>query len=208
MTAARPAVEAGRRRVASAVLAAALTGAAAVPAVMLAPVAAAHAVLVSVDPEDGADLPESPERVTLTFNEDINQSFATVAVTSGGDTTSRVVGDPAVDGSTVTVEVDDLAGGAYTIGYRVTSADGHVISGSSVFTVAGGADAEAGDGAGAASDAGPDSDSTTGSSAGDAADAAAETSGEDTGVNPAIWVVGGLAVLLLGGAFFLLRRGN
>ncbi|WP_244192622.1 hypothetical protein [Dietzia lutea] len=39
-------------------------------------------------------------------------------------------------------------------------------------------------------------------------DVADETSGESSGVNPVIWVVGGLAVLLIGGAFVLLRRGG
>jgi cobalamin biosynthesis Mg chelatase CobN len=107
----------------------------------------------------------------------------------------------------------------------VTSSDGHVVSGSSVFTVTGGAGgAEAGAESGsqpaaggepgsesgsqpaAGGDASPAGGSDTG--AGDEAGVADETSGEDTGVSPAIWVVGGLAILLIGGAFVLLRRGN
>ena len=65
--------------------------------------------------------------------------IVTIAVTSGGDPTNRVTGDPTVDGATVTAQVGDLPAGDYTIGYRVTSADGHVVSGSSTFRVAGGA---------------------------------------------------------------------
>lgn len=207
-----------RGRLASVAVATALVGGAAAPAVVLAPVAGAHSVLVSIDPEDGSELDTPPDEIVLTFNEEINQNFASVAVTAGDDRATRVVGDPSVAGETVTVDVDDLGPGAYTVGYRVTSSDGHVVSGSSVFTVTGGAEgaagAEAGAGSGAESgsqpaaggDASPAGGSDTG--AGDEADVADETSGEDTGVNPAIWVVGGLAILLIGGAFVLLRRGN
>ena len=207
-------------------MAAALLGGATAPAVLLAPVAAAHSVLISVDPEDGSQLDAAPEQIVLTFNEEINQNFASVAVTAGDDRTNRVAGEPMVDGETVTARVDGLAPGAYTVGYRVTSADGHVVSGSSVFTVAG---AEGGDGAGAAGGeggaaggeggAGAEGSAAGGATATDAggesadadateADVADETSGESSGVNPVIWVVGGLAVLLIGGAFVLLRRGG
>ncbi|MEH6622183.1 copper resistance CopC family protein [Dietzia maris] len=200
-----------RGRLASVAVAAALVGGAAAPSVVLAPVAVAHSVLVSIDPEDGSELDTPPEEIVLTFNEEINQNFASVAVTAGDDRAARVVGDPSVAGEVVTVEVDDLGPGAYTVGYRVTSSDGHVVSGSSVFTVTGGAGgaevgAESGSQPAAGGDASPAGGSDTG--AGDEADVADETSGEDTGVSPAIWVVGGLAILLIGGAFVLLRRGN
>ncbi|AVM64250.1 copper resistance protein [Dietzia sp. oral taxon 368] len=215
-----------RRRLGSVAVAAALLGGATAPSVMLAPVAAAHSVLISVDPEDGSQLDAAPEQIVLTFNEEVNQNFASVAVTAGDDRTNRVAGKPMVDGETVTARVDDLAPGAYTVGYRVTSADGHVVSGSSVFTVAGaeggaGADGGAAGGEGGAtagesgagaegSDAGGATASDAGGESADAdateADVADETSGESSGVNPVIWVVGGLAVLLIGGAFVLLRR--
>jgi methionine-rich copper-binding protein CopC len=214
-------VTALRGRLASVAVATALVGGAAAPAVVLAPVAGAHSVLVSIDPEDGSELDTPPDEIVLTFNEEINQNFASVAVTAGDDRATRVVGDPSVAGETVTVDVDDLGPGAYTVGYRVTSSDGHVVSGSSVFTVTGGAGgaeagaesgsqpaagAESGSQPAAGGDASPAGGSDTG--AGDEADVADETSGEDTGINPAIWVVGGLAILLIGGAFVLLRRGN
>lgn len=190
-----------RGRLASTALALALVAGAAAPASVLAPVAAAHSVLVSVEPQDGATLETSPDEVTLTFNEEINQMFASVAVTTGGDRDNLVAGEPVVEGPVVTVALDDLADGAYTVGYRVTSADGHVVSGSSVFTVQ--------SGAGAAATGDP-----AGDPEGDRSDPAEnqiadETSGEASGgVDPALWVVAGLAVLLIGGAFVLLRRGS
>lgn len=193
-----------RRRLASTTLAAALLGGAAVPAVVLAPVAAAHSVLLSVDPQDGAVLEASPGQVTLAFNEDINRTFASVAVTSGGDRTNLVVGEPVVDGGTVTVRLGELSAGEYTIGYRATSADGHVIAGSSVFTVAGASSAAAPAGtAGAASEPGASS-----ATADQQLTGASESQDPDSGINPALWVVGGLAVLLIGGAVVLLRRGG
>ncbi|MBB1028449.1 copper resistance protein CopC [Dietzia sp. DQ11-38-2] len=188
-----------RTRWTSGVLAAAvIAGGAAVPATVLVPVAAAHSVLVSVEPEDGATLDASPDQVALTFNEEINQMFASVAVTTGDDRTNLVVGEPSVEGETVTAEVDDLPDGAYTVGYRVTSADGHVVTGSSVFTVQ--------SAAGAAGDPAGEVDDQADPAGNQIAD---ETSGEaTTGVNPALWVVAGLAVLLIGGAVVLLRRGR
>lgn len=200
-----------RRRMASVAMASALIGGVATaPALVLAPAASAHSVLLSVDPEDGAQLEASPEQVVLTFNEDVNQNFASVAVTSEDDRANRAIGDPTVEGPEVSAQIEDLPPGAYTVGYRVTSADGHVVSGSSVFTVAGDGstgNAQAGEGdagAGAEGEAGSGEDAD--GSGDEAGDVAAETSGEDTGINPAIWVVGGLAVVLIGGAFFLLRR--
>lgn len=203
------------RGLVSVAAATALLGGATAPAVMLAPVAAAHSVLISVDPQDGSELENSPEQIVLTFNEEINQNFVSIAVTSANDSTNRVVGDPTVNGDTVTAQVEDLGPGNYTVGYRVTSADGHVVTGAPVFSVVG-SDAEANGaeapgtaagetGAGANTDAGDAADADDGAT--DAADSDSD-SDSDGGVNPAIWIVGGLAIVLIGGAFFLLRRGD
>lgn len=183
---------------AAAALAAVLLGGVAAPATILAPVAAAHSVLLTTDPVDGSSLDVSPEQVVLTFNEEINQSFASVAVTSADDRTNRVAGEPVVEGTAVTAALDGLPDGAYTVGYRVTSSDGHVISGSSGFTVAAGASPTAAPGAPAP---GNEEQSTE-------AQAAESSAADSSGINPAVWVVGGLAVLLIGGALVLLRRGK
>ncbi|MDV8002056.1 copper resistance protein CopC [Rhodococcus sp. IEGM 1408] len=198
---------AARGRLASAALAAALLGGVAAPVTILAPVAAAHSVLLSTDPADGAALDAAPDRVVLTFNEDINQTFASVAVTSGDDRTNLVVGEPVVVGAEVTAALDGLADGSYTVGFRVTSADGHVISGSSGFTVAA-APGAAAPGAAATSGA-PATDAAATADPAATDEQAAETSEEtSSGIDPALWVVGGLAVLLIGGALVLLRRGK
>ncbi len=197
-------------RLRAAALAVALIGGTAVPVTIAAPVASAHSVLIEVEPDDGATLDATPERVILTFNEDINPSFATVAVTAT-DRTNRVQGDEVVDGAMVTAELGPLDDGGYTVGYRVTSADGHVIQGSTQFTVGS---------AGAPGAAGPeDATSQTGSAASDSAasdvvtdDAATDQSATDesasVGADAALWIVAGLAVLILGAAVLLLRRGR
>lgn len=97
--------------------------------------AAAHSELISSNPEAGQALDYAPIGVKLVFNQDINESFATVSVVGPGNE-QWAQGETAVDGPTVTVSVRDGAPiGRYTVGYRVTSADGHPITGSYDFTV-------------------------------------------------------------------------
>ncbi|WP_082521127.1 copper resistance CopC family protein [Rhodococcus sp. Leaf278] len=95
--------------------------------------ASAHASLQSSNPAENAVLDAAPDEVTLTFNQSVQQTFATVTVV-GSDQSQWAASDPVVDGSTVTVDLDGLgAAGEYTIGYRVVSGDGHPITGSIPF---------------------------------------------------------------------------
>lgn len=102
-------------------------------------VAAAHAVLLSTDPAHNAQLPTGPTRVSATFNEQIQTTFAAMTVV-GPDQHLWSTGEARVDGAVVSVALRPLGPtGNYTVNYRVTSADGHVVSGSWSFqlTVAG-----------------------------------------------------------------------
>ena len=109
--------------------------AASVLAILGALPASAHASLVRSSPESGATLTAAPPEVALTFNEEINPQFATVTVKAGDSTAST--GDPEVDGTTVYQPLDpEMTAGKYTVAYRVTSADGHPVSGSFDFTYA------------------------------------------------------------------------
>lgn len=97
--------------------------------------AAAHATLTSVDPADQAEVAQGPEQVTLTFNEAISPNFASLTVV-GPDNNLWSKGDATVEGTSVSVEVGELGPvGEYKIGYRVTSADGHVVQGVRSFTL-------------------------------------------------------------------------
>jgi copper resistance protein C len=102
-------------------------------------VASAHAVRIATDPVDNAALTQGPQTVSATFNEKLQPQFAAMTVV-GPDGNLWSTGDPKLDGAIVTVAVRPLGPvGTYTVNYRVTSADGHVVSGSWSFrlTVAG-----------------------------------------------------------------------
>ncbi len=102
---------------------------------LAAPPASAHTTLVSTDPADGAALDIGPDRVTATFNEDLQPTFAAMTVV-GPDGNRWSSDDAAVQGVTAGVGMRPLGpAGRYTVNYRVTSADGHVVSGSWSFTL-------------------------------------------------------------------------
>ena len=64
------------------------------------------------------------------FNEALQPQFAAMTVV-GPDGNLWSTGDPQVDGAVISVGVRPLGpSGTYTVNYRVTSADGHVVSGS------------------------------------------------------------------------------
>lgn len=128
-------------------------------------VASAHDTLLSTDPVDGAK-GAAPDAITLTFSGEVAQVGATVAVT-GGDGAAVTDGAPQVEGTTVVQPlVDGLAAGDYEVVWRVTSQDGHPISGSFGFGVEG----EAAEGVGGGTD--------QGAAAGGAAQAAAGSTDE------------------------------
>nr|AIU93453.1 hypothetical protein LRS1606.19 [Rhodococcus sp. NS1] len=96
--------------------------------------ASAHAALAGSNPADGAEIDTVPDQVTLTFNEDIQAQFAAMTVVDA-DGAQWGRSEPQVQGRDVSVALDGLAAGTYTVAFRVTSADGHPISGTTTFTV-------------------------------------------------------------------------
>jgi copper resistance protein C len=93
-------------------------------------VASAHATRVSSQPADNAVLTAGPDQVSATFNEQLQTTFAAMAVV-GPDGNLWSTGQPTVQGAVVSVGMRPLGpAGTYTVNYRVTSADGHVVSGS------------------------------------------------------------------------------
>lgn len=99
-------------------------------ATMNAQPACAHAARVSTDPADNAVLATGPDRVAATFNERLQTAFAAMTVV-GPDANVWSTGEPTVQGATVAIGLRPLGpAGTYTVNYRVTSADGHVVSGS------------------------------------------------------------------------------
>jgi copper resistance protein C len=102
----------------------------AIGATLTAGAAGAHAARVSVDPAENAALSTGPAHVRATFNEDLQTTFAAMTVV-GPDRNLWSSGQPQVQGAVVSVGVRPLGPtGNYTVNYRVTSADGHVVGGS------------------------------------------------------------------------------
>ncbi|MFZ1165159.1 copper resistance CopC family protein [Mycobacterium sp.] len=112
------------------VVVALLLAAVAFATTLTAGVASAHAARVSADPADNASVGAGPVRVSATFNEDLQTTFAAMTVV-GPDGKLWSAGEPQVHGTVVSVGVLPLGPvGNYTVNYRVTSADGHVVAGS------------------------------------------------------------------------------
>lgn len=159
--------------------------------------ASAHAALVSSDPVDATTLPTSPARVTATFNEDMQPAFAAMTII-GPDGGQWSDGDVEVTGVNLAVAVRQGGpAGDYTVNYRATSADGHVVSGSWAYTVTEPAPAPTGDTSAVA----PAPTSTTAA----AAVAQPEPAPADGGVPVWPFVIGA-TVIVAGGAVWAVRR--
>ena len=103
----------------------------------------AHALLLSIDPADGAELATAPDAVRLTFNEPVEVPTGGVRVFDAD--AQRVDGGVAEQVEPSVVELPlpaDLPDGGYVITYRVVSADSHPITGVSTFVVGDGAVAD------------------------------------------------------------------
>jgi len=112
--------------------------------------ALAHARLVETYPPDGDILAEPPEQVQLLFSEPVKAEFDPIEVyDQGGD---RVDEDDAQvapnDRRLLVVDLfEELPDSSYIVEWRVTSADGHPVSGVYGFAV-GASEADSGEAAG------------------------------------------------------------
>ncbi|HET7305785.1 MAG TPA: copper resistance CopC family protein [Segeticoccus sp.] len=213
----------GRPRLVLLVLAAlaALTGLTALQTAT-APPAAAHDVLIRTVPADGATVPEPPGAVKLVFEEPPLKLGTEVAVTGPDGAVQQ--GKPVIDGSTVRQQLTPgTSAGTYTVDYRVTSDDGHVVSGTFSFTAqqaAGGASATSSPAGATSAPASPTTAAPQPSASGgsptvsgpsspsSSAPAAADGgSGLDFPVPPSILAWGVvLLVLVIGGITWLVKR--
>ena len=165
------------RLVATVVLAVGL----AVAALVGAGAASGHATRISTDPVENTELTEAPAKVSAMFSEALQPEFAAMTVV-GPDGNLWSTGDPQVDGAVISVGVRPLGpAGTYTVNYRVTSADGHAVTGSWSFSLT-----AAGTG-----------------TPGPSATAATDTSGDEIPVWPFIVAA---AVVVGAGALWAVRR--
>lgn len=111
------------------------------------PTASAHDAMVGATPAEGASLDEAPDSIELEFSGEPREGFNTVTLSRDGEV--LVNSDPQLDGHMVTLDIPDdvsVDDGDYTVAFRVTSSDGHVVEGSYDFTVGdGGAAGDTGD---------------------------------------------------------------
>jgi methionine-rich copper-binding protein CopC len=106
--------------------------------------ASAHATLVGASPADGSTVRSAPATVTLRFDENIRTP--SVVIVEGPDGKRVDHGTTKVLDNTASVPVHVEASGAYTVAFRVVSADGHPVAARTSFTYrgAGGGTASAG----------------------------------------------------------------
>jgi copper resistance protein C len=210
----------GRGLAAPLLLALAVLTGMAVAQTAAAPAASAHDVLVRTLPTNGANVVQPPAKVTLVFEEPPIALGAQVVI-QGPDGPAQT-GRPELVGNEVRQAVKAGApAGHYTVNWRVTSDDGHPISGSFGFTAA---KAQAA-GAQSGTPSGPGSASATRgtSSASSASSGARPTStvapagptqkagqsGQDNpggGPSAKVWVIIAIVIVLLVAAAEFVRR--
>lgn len=160
-----------------------------------APEAAAHATRIGADPAEGSSLSTGPDRVSATFNEKMQDTFAAMTVV-GPDGNLWSTGDPLVEDAVISVAVRPLGpAGTYTVNYRATSADGHVVTGSWSFELTTPGPGEPGP--------------TVGSEPATQSDQSDADSGSDTGQGSGLPVwpfAAGAALIVAGGALWAVRR--
>jgi methionine-rich copper-binding protein CopC len=147
--------------------------------------AQAHDELVSTNPADKAQVQTMPDEIVLTFEEPAEKVGSQVIVR--GPSGNIAQGAPVFAKSTVTQAVQPGApAGSYTVLWRVTSDDGHPVSGSFTFTAVG-----------AGSTAGADPSS-----------ASQQSPGKDSKAPRWLWLLILLALLVPVGIFVRRRPGG
>lgn len=104
----------------------------------LATPAFAHNSLVSSTPANEATVDSTPSTIKLTFDQPVQkgEDLNTVSV-KGPDNTGWKTGPVDVESNVVSASLDELGPkGAYTVAYRIISADGHPVTGEVAFTLA------------------------------------------------------------------------
>jgi methionine-rich copper-binding protein CopC len=91
----------------------------------------AHASLVRTQPSDGSTTVVAPRTVTLTFDENVRTPSVVTVTDPSGQHVQH--GPTQVVDNTLRVKVAISNPGRYTVAYRVVSADGHPVAGTTTF---------------------------------------------------------------------------
>ncbi|MEO7000049.1 MAG: copper resistance CopC family protein [Terracoccus sp.] len=160
--------------------------------------ASAHDVLQKTTPADGTTLTTMASTVTLQFAEP-PLAIGTQVIVKGPDG-DVAAGKPTIEGNNVVQAVSTTApGGRYTVTYRVTSDDGHPVSGTFSFQASTGLDGKAAVTT-APMSLTPQASRTAGASA-----STAPVANESSSFVPVLLTVVGVLVVIALGAFFVVR---
>ncbi len=170
-------------------------------AVLAAPAALAHDEVVEVLPASGETVPAAPDRVELVLSAPA-QELGTQVLVTGADGALVSEGPVELRGATVVQPLRaDLPAGTYGVQWRVTSSDGHPVTGGSTFTVAAPPVSAPAPAADAGSPAGTPAVTPPATPAGPAAEPAAEPADASAdGASPSPALLAGGAGLLLAAA--------
>lgn len=168
------------------------------------PHAQAHDSVVGGNPVPNSVVEEFPAQIELEFSGLPQDSFNTVAVSDSDSGEVLFNGEPELDERMVILPVPediDPGPGNYTVGFQITSSDGHATRGSITFEVAGD---ESIDGESTASATPEDSAGIT-----DGDTEEETTSPEDQLLSgPLGWVFGGVGVILVIGVLIMMITKN
>lgn len=156
----------------------------------------AHDAVIKSSPADGTTLSAFPTDVSLTMSANPKPEFNTIAV-SNKDTGEIVAkGAPTLNGNVLTFDLPDdltVAAGHYTVGFQITSSDGHATRGAINFTYA---------------PEGQDSTAATPGASNSAADSSDNTGASQSGGSGVVWLIIALVaiVVVAAGVAVALRR--
>ncbi len=166
--------------------------------------AAAHDVLVSSDPVEGATLNTAPARVQLTFNQPV-RDFDPVLKVIGPNGNVFSTAPPTISGGVVSAPMVAGPAGEYRAVYRVVSADGHPVTGQISFALSAAAAGTATGQPDSATAQAPDT--TRGANGGGAANSESGSAGNSAGAGRWLWVgIGVAAVVVVLAIVIALRR--
>lgn len=100
--------------------------------------ASAHDQLIDSSPQPGEELEESPGEATLQFSAEVIEIGAELALQGADGEVIPFEEELSISYDTITQPLPALEAGEYALNWRVVSQDGHPISGTIDFVVAGG----------------------------------------------------------------------
>ena len=99
--------------------------------------ASAHTELLKSNPADGSTLSSVPAVITLTFNEPVLDQGASIVAKAADGTAIRLDAVTVADAEVSAPWPSTANVGRYTISWRAVADDGHPVTGSFAFTIAG-----------------------------------------------------------------------